>query len=123
VTYINTVDAALRAVADPTRRHILVLVRARELAAGEIAAHFPSMSRPAVSQHLKVLAEAGLVEVRREGTHRRYRARPEGLVGIRAFLDEMWRDRLDLLREAAETEARDVAAGRRPVIRPRRRMQ
>ena len=72
-------DESLRAVADPTRRTILRLVRDDELPAGEIATHFPSMSRPAVSQHLRVLAEAGLVEVRPDGNRRLYRWRREGL--------------------------------------------
>ena len=61
------IDESLRAVADPTRRAILRLVRDREVPAGEIATHFPSISRPAVSQHLRVLADAGLVAVRPDG--------------------------------------------------------
>ena len=97
-------DEALRAVADPTRRAILRLVREGDLPAGEIARHFPTMSRPAVSQHLRVLADAGLVEVRREGNHRFYRWRPEGLRDAAAFLEEMWTDRLVALKAAAERE-------------------
>jgi DNA-binding transcriptional ArsR family regulator len=81
----RSVDDALRAVADPTRRAILRLVRGRELAAGDIATHFPSMSRPAVSQHLRVLADAGLVTVRPEGNRRLYRWRPEGLRDAATF--------------------------------------
>jgi DNA-binding transcriptional ArsR family regulator len=96
------VDDALRAVADPTRRAILRLVRDREVPAGEIAEHFPSMSRPAVSQHLRVLTEAGLVEVRPAGNRRFYRWRPEGLQDAAAFVDEMWSDRLARLKVAAE---------------------
>lgn len=88
------IDAALHALADPTRRTILLLVRDRELAAGQIARQFPAMSRPAVSQHLRVLAGAGLVEGRPAGTLRLYRLRPEGLSDVTAFLDEMWSDRL-----------------------------
>jgi DNA-binding transcriptional ArsR family regulator len=98
------VDQALRAVADPTRRAILRLVRERDVPAGEIAAHFPSMSRPAVSQHLRVLADAGLVEVRPAGNRRLYRWRPEGLRDAVAFLDDMWSDRLARLKAAAERE-------------------
>ena len=98
-------DAALRAVADPTRRAILRLVRDEERPAGEIARHFPTISRPAVSQHLRVLTDAGLVSARSRGTRRLYRARPEGLADVRAFLDEMWTDRLSRLKTAAEREA------------------
>jgi DNA-binding transcriptional ArsR family regulator len=98
------VDQALRAVADPTRRAILRLVREGDLPAGEIASHFPSMSRPAVSQHLRVLADAGLVEVRPAGNRRLYRWRPEGLRDAVAFLEDMWSDRLARLKAAAERE-------------------
>ena len=97
-------DAALRAVADPTRRAILRLVRDDELAAGEIARCFPEMSRPAVSQHLRVLVDAGLVDVRPEGNRRLYRWRPEGLRDAATFLDEMWSDGLSRLKAAAERE-------------------
>jgi DNA-binding transcriptional ArsR family regulator len=98
------VDAALRAVADPTRRTILRLVRQDELPAGKIADHFPSMSRPAVSQHLRVLEDAGLVSVRPDGNRRLYRWRREGLRDAAEFLDEMWTDRLARLKVAAERE-------------------
>ncbi len=102
-------DEALRAVADPTRRAILRLVRDEELAAGEIATHFPAMSRPAVSQHLRVLTDSGLVEVRPDGNRRFYRWRSEGLDDVAAFLDEMWSDRLSRLKAAAEREERQTA--------------
>jgi DNA-binding transcriptional ArsR family regulator len=98
------IDAALHALADPTRRAILLLVRDRELAAGQIARHFPVMSRPAVSQHLRVLAGAGLVEGRPAGIMRLYRLRPEGLSDVTAFLDQMWSGRLGALKAAAEEE-------------------
>jgi DNA-binding transcriptional ArsR family regulator len=98
-------DEALRAVADPTRRAILRLVREGELPAGEIASHFPSMSRPAVSQHLRVLSEAGLVDVRAVGNRRLYRWRSEGLRDAAGFVEEMWSDRLARLKAAAEREA------------------
>jgi DNA-binding transcriptional ArsR family regulator len=97
-------DEALRAVADPTRRAILRLVRHGELPAGEIATHFPAISRPAVSQHLRVLADAGLVEVRPDGNRRLYRWRQEGLRDAAAFVDEMWSHRLARLKAAAERE-------------------
>ena len=83
-------DQALRAVADPTRRAILRLVHDSELAAGEIASHFPAISRPAVSQHLRVLTDAELIGVRAAGNRRLYRLRPEGFRDARAFVEEMW---------------------------------
>jgi len=97
------VESALKAIAEPHRRRILTLVRERELSAGEIAAHF-EVSRPAVSQHLTVLKEAGLVDERRNGTRRLYLARPEGLAELKAFLEEFWDDRLAALRREAELE-------------------
>jgi DNA-binding transcriptional ArsR family regulator len=99
------VQAALNALAEPRRREILELVRERELAAGEIAANF-AVTRSAVSQHLGVLKQAGLLHERREGTKRLYRARPEGLGDLRAFLDEFWGQRLDVLTREAEREER-----------------
>ena len=98
-------EAALKAIAAPRRRQILALVRDGELSAGEIAAHF-DVTRPAVSQHLNVLKEAGLVSERRNGTRRLYRARPEGLAQVKAFLEEFWGDRLDALKREAEREER-----------------
>ncbi|HEY5052884.1 MAG TPA: metalloregulator ArsR/SmtB family transcription factor [Solirubrobacterales bacterium] len=108
------IDRAARAIAEPRRREILELVRERELSAGDIAARF-DVSRPAVSQHLTVLRGAGLLEERREGTSRLYRARPEGLAGLRDFLNGFWSDRLERLKLAAELEQqrRDKRAKRR----------
>jgi DNA-binding transcriptional ArsR family regulator len=94
-------EAALRALSDPGRRRILTLVRDEEHSAGEIAAEF-TVSWPAVSQHLRVLKEAGLVTERREGTRRLYRARREGLDDVRAFLDEFWADKLENLKREVE---------------------
>ena len=96
-------EAALKAIAAPRRRQILTLVRDGELSAGEIAGHF-DVTRPAVSQHLNVLKEAGLVSERRNGTRRLYRARPEGLAQLKAFLEEFWDERLDALKAEAERE-------------------
>ena len=98
-------DAALKAIAEPHRRQILRLVRDEELSAGEIAAHF-DISWPAISQHLGVLKEAGLVDERRNGVRRLYRARPEGLTELQAFLEEFWGDRLAALKREAEREER-----------------
>jgi DNA-binding transcriptional ArsR family regulator len=98
-------EAALKAIAAPHRRQILRLVRTGELSAGEIAAHF-DVTRPAVSQHLNVLKEAGLLSERRNGTRRLYRARPQGLDELRTFLEEFWDERLEALKNAAEQEER-----------------
>lgn len=96
-------DLALRALAEPRRREILRLVQDDELPAGAIAAHF-EVTRPAISQHLRVLKEAGLIDERRQGTRRLYRARPEGLGELREYLAGFWEGRLWLLKEAAEAE-------------------
>jgi DNA-binding transcriptional ArsR family regulator len=95
------VNAALKAIAEPRRRQILELVRDGELSAGEIAAQF-DVTRPAISQHLGVLKEAGLVSERRDGTRRLYLARPEGLRDLQSFLDGFWDERLEALRREAE---------------------
>jgi DNA-binding transcriptional ArsR family regulator len=94
-------ETALKALSDPGRRRILTLVRDEERSAGEIAAEF-TVSWPAVSQHLRVLKEAGLVSERRQGTKRLYRARPEGLAEVRAFLDEFWDAGLARLKREVE---------------------
>jgi DNA-binding transcriptional ArsR family regulator len=94
-------QAVATAVADPIRRRVLELVRDREVAAGELAAQF-EVSRPAVSRHLRVLREAGLVHERREGRLRLYRADPAPLAELRGWLESYWDERLDALRELAE---------------------
>ena len=98
-------EAALRAIAEPRRRDILRLVVNNERSAGEIASHF-DVTRPAVSQDLTLLKEAGLVDERRNGTRRLYRARPQGLVELKAFLEEFWDERLEALKREAEQEER-----------------
>jgi len=104
-------ETALKALAEPRRRRILMLVRDGELSAGEIASHF-EISRPAISQHLTVLRGAGLVDERRNGTRRLYRARPEGLAELRAFLEGFWDERLEgLKREAEREEAEKYGTG------------
>lgn len=94
-------DATLRAIAEPNRRAILSLVRDEEMAAGDIAARF-AVTRPAISQHLAVLREAGLLTERRVGARRLYRARPEGLDELRDFLDTLWTDALGRFKARAE---------------------
>ncbi len=99
----GVMDTALRALVEPRRREILALVRDRELTSGEIARHFP-VTPPAISQHLGVLRDAGLVAERRVGTRRLYRARLEGLRELRSYLDQMWGDGLERLKLHAEHE-------------------
>ena len=98
-------EAALKALAEPNRLAILTLIRARELPAGEIAERFKT-TRSAVSQHLRVLTDAGLLTERHEGTKRLYRLRPEGFRGLRKLLDGFWDDKLDRLKTEVELEAR-----------------
>ena len=95
-----TYGATLEALADPTRRAVLEQLRDGPQAVGEIAAHLP-VSRPAVSQHLKVLKGAGLVTDRAEGTRRLYAVSPEGLDALRAWLDSFWTDVLQAYKDAA----------------------
>jgi DNA-binding transcriptional ArsR family regulator len=96
------VDAALKALAEPRRRAILKLVWSRELPATVISAQFPDVSRPAVSQHLRVLKEADLLVERRDGTRRLYGANTRTVDDLRAFLDDYWTSGLDRLRDVAE---------------------
>ena len=98
-------DTVVRAIAEPRRREILEILRNRELTAGSIAANF-DLTRPAISQHLQVLLNAGLVSVRRKGTQRLYQVRAEGTEELRDFLDSFWDDRLSRLKEAAEADQR-----------------
>jgi DNA-binding transcriptional ArsR family regulator len=93
---------AAAAIADPIRRRVLELVRDRELPAGELAAQF-EVSRPAVSRHLRVLREAGLVRERRSGRLRLYRADPEPLDELRDWLNRYWDARLEALKGLAES--------------------
>ncbi len=96
-------DAAARALAEPTRREILRLVRDEERTVTDIAQQFP-VSRPAISQHLRVLADAELVTVRSEGTRRFYRARPEGLAELTEWLESFWTSSLRRLAIEVERE-------------------
>ena len=96
------VDELISALADPTRRTVFEAVARRPRAVGELAAELP-VSRPAVSQHLKVLRDAGLVTVRAEGTRRFYAADPEGLRALRSWLDGFWSSALSAF--AAHVEA------------------
>jgi DNA-binding transcriptional ArsR family regulator len=92
---------ALAVLADPTRREVFERLRGGPRPVNAIAAGLP-VSRPAVSQHLKVLKDAGLVEERSEGVRRIYSVRREGLVELRAWLDSFWSDALDAFKLEAE---------------------
>ncbi len=98
-------DAVLRALAEPQRRRILALVRDGELPAGEIAEHF-DITHQAVSQHLRVLRDAGLLHERRDGTRRLYAIRPEAIESVRQFLDELWPSSLRRLKSVVEHDRR-----------------
>ena len=102
-----TYSETLTALADPTRRGILERLRDRPQAVGEVAADLP-VSRPAVSQHLRVLKDAGLVSERREGTRRIYRVDRTGLVALRAWVDSFWDEPLDAFRRRAEATRPDT---------------
>jgi DNA-binding transcriptional ArsR family regulator len=93
------------ALGDRTRRAIFEQLRKGPRAVGEIAEGLP-VSRPAVSQHLRVLKEAGLVTERRKGTRRIYRVDPDGIGTLRAYFDEFWNEALAAFKAAAEDERR-----------------
>jgi DNA-binding transcriptional ArsR family regulator len=93
----------MNALGDPTRRTIFERLRRGPLSVGDLAAGLP-VSRPAVSQHLRVLKEAGLVSERRDGTRRLYRVEPNGVAGLRAYFDRFWDEALAAYAEAARRE-------------------
>jgi DNA-binding transcriptional ArsR family regulator len=94
---------AMDALGDPTRRAIFERLAAGPRAVGELAGELP-VSRPAVSQHLKVLKDAGLVSVARAGTRRLYRLDPDGVGAVRAYFDEFWNQALAAFKAAVEQE-------------------
>jgi DNA-binding transcriptional ArsR family regulator len=100
---VTAYGIALQALADPTRRAIFENLAHGPRAVGEIASVVP-VSRPAVSQHLKVLGEAGLVVSRAEGTRRLYSVNPDGLGALRAWLDGFWTHALAAFKDAVEKE-------------------
>jgi len=110
------VQAILDAIGEPRRREILRLTWDREVAAGDLHRAFGDVTFGAVSQHLGVLARAGLVDVRKDGRYRYYRARTHELGPLRAWLESMWERSLDQL--AALAEADEQPPARR---RPRRK--
>ena len=102
---MNTNGVVLDALGDPTRRQIFESLKTGPRSVGELAAGLP-VSRPAVSQHLRVLKEAGLVSDRKEGTRRLYRIDPGGLAGLRDYFDSFWGEALERFAEEARKENR-----------------
>lgn len=100
-------ERVLDALGDPTRRRVLELLRPGPRAVGELAAELP-VSRPAVSQHLRVLTGAGLVTQRREGTRHLYRIDAAGLAALRTYLETFWDDAMIAFAEAADRDAVDA---------------
>lgn len=96
-------ESALTALADPTRRTVLERLRGGPRPVGEIARGLP-VSRPAVSQHLRVLKEAGLVHERREGTRHLYSVNGDALAEVRDYFERFWEEALAAFKEAAENE-------------------
>ena len=90
-------ESALKALAHEGRREILALISSAERSVNDLAEHFPDISGPAVSQHLKVLRDAGLVDVRKEGTFRYYRANADQLEELRQELEVFWAPAIDRL--------------------------
>lgn len=104
-------DQALAALADPTRRSILELLRDGPRSVGELAENVP-VTRPAVSQHLGVLQRARLVSVERQGTRHVFRADPEGLAALQSYLEDYWGEVLGKFGDAAK-EQRKAPSPRR----------
>jgi DNA-binding transcriptional ArsR family regulator len=101
---VTTNGVVLDALGDPTRRQIFESLKSGPRSVGELAAGLP-VSRPAVSQHLRVLKAAGLVSDRKDGTRRVYRIEPDGVARVRDYFDEFWSEALERFREAARKEA------------------
>ena len=104
-----TYEAAIAALADPTRRAVFDRLRGGPRPVVEIARGLP-VSRPAVSQHLRVLKDAGLVRERREGTRNYYSVNGDGLIDLREYFEEFWDEALAAFKEAAEKGAKDEPA-------------
>jgi DNA-binding transcriptional ArsR family regulator len=100
---VNAYQNGFSALADPTRREIFERLARRARPVGELADELP-VSRPAVSQHLKVLRDAGLVSDTKEGSRRLYRVNPQGVAGMRRYLDRFWSDALGAFEAAARME-------------------
>ena len=103
-------ERAITALADPTRRTVLERLRRGPQPVSELARGLP-VSRPAVSQHLRVLKDAGLVRERRQGTRNFYSVNGDGLAELRTYIEGLWEDALDAFKAAAETETRGANNG------------
>ena len=104
-------DNALQCLSDPTRRRVFERLRSGPKSVGTLAEDLP-VSRPAVSQHLKALKNAGLVTDRPEGTRRMYFINPEGLGELRRWLDEFWEDALEAFKKEVEETKKKPARNR-----------
>ena len=104
-------DDVLRALAEPQRARIVRLVGDNELAAGAVAEHF-DITPQAVSQHLRVLKDAGVLNERRQGTKRLYSVRPEAIESVREFLEELWPSSLTALKHVVESGKRTRRASK-----------
>jgi DNA-binding transcriptional ArsR family regulator len=100
-------ETMFRALGDCRRFEIVRLIGRGELRAGEIASHFTDVTRPAISQHLRVLVDAHVLSERREGTRRLYRVRRDSIETILGFFEEFWDERLARLKATAEAEQRE----------------
>ena len=107
MAYSSNAAEVLDALGDPTRRAVLELLRDGPRAVVDIASELP-VSRPAVSQHLRVLKGAGLVTERKDGTRHLYRVDPEGLAALRTYLESFWTDALAAFKDAADEEGDTV---------------
>jgi DNA-binding transcriptional ArsR family regulator len=101
---VNAYVHPLDALGEPTRRQIFELLRDGPLPVGVVAEQLP-VSRPAVSQHLRVLEDAGLVSYRKVGTRRLYKVDPDGVAELRAWIDDFWSEALARYKVAADTTA------------------
>jgi DNA-binding transcriptional ArsR family regulator len=112
----------LAVLADPTRRVLLDLLRRKPMPVGELASQMP-VSRPAVSQHLKVLKEAQLVREHRQGTRHYFALNPAGFAGLREYADSMWREALNAFATYVAEQTRSTAKSRARTGPPKRRKE
>jgi DNA-binding transcriptional ArsR family regulator len=103
---VETYQDGIAAIGDPTRRAVFEALAEGPIAVGELAARLP-VSRPAVSQHLKVLKQAGLVRDRAAGTRRLYQLDPDGVAAMRAYLDRFWDQALADFKAAVENDRKE----------------
>jgi DNA-binding transcriptional ArsR family regulator len=104
MTYVNAIETQITALADPTRRVLLDRLRAGPLPVCQLAAGLP-ISRPAVSQHLRILSDAGLLTVTPKGNRRFYAIAPAGVQDLRTYLDSLWDDALAAFANAAQRQS------------------